>query len=245
IGGKAVRAMKVHCGSRNRTTNETFTHYAWYAPDAKRVVRLVSHYAGGPAYEVTAWNVHGGGEAPPQIASPAPAPKATASDKAPAVKAPVPKDPAEKAPVAKTPGETPPAAKVPPAAAPAPPAARDDEPPKITLNYPPENATIEREQIVVLALVTDNVAVDRGIASVNGVMATMSAEQAMSERGRPIRAPVTLQPGENVIEVSAVDKAGNVAQVVRTVRRPAAAVAAPPAPPAPKNDQWAVVIGVG
>lgn len=35
----------------------TYGHTAWYAPDAKRLVRLESNYAGGPTLEVTAWSV--------------------------------------------------------------------------------------------------------------------------------------------------------------------------------------------
>jgi hypothetical protein len=223
--GRAVRAVKIACGSRNRSTGESFGHKAWYAPEAKRLIRLVSEYRDGPAFEVIAWNV-AGSAAPPQIAG----------NKAP--------PPAAKPPVAAVP-PTP----VVPAPSPAPPApaapARDSEPPKITLNYPPEKATIDREQIVVLGVVSDNVAVDRVLISVNGAMAANSPGQPISERGHSIRASVTLQPGENVIEVSAVDKAGNVAQLVRTVTRPPAAVPAPVVPAPPKHDQWAVVVGVG
>ena len=237
VGSRKVRAVKIACGSRNRSTGGSFSHAAWYAPEAKRLVRLASYYQDGPAFEVTAWSVRGGTAPPAEIARPAPS--APASEKTPPAKSP---------PAVAAPPASPPAAKSAPAAPATPPAAasvaRDVEPPKITLNYPAEGATIDREQIVVLGLVTDNVAVDRVLVSVNGALTTMSAEQAMSERSRSIRAPVTLQPGENVIEISAVDKAGNAAQVVRTVTRPVTAAA--PAPSAkPANEQWAVVIGVG
>lgn len=130
-----------------------------------------------------------------------------------------------------------------PVAPPAP--ASDNEAPKIALNYPPEGAKVDREQIVVLGLVTDNVAVDRVLVSVNGRMVAMTGDAAVSARSHPVRMPVTLQPGDNAIEVTAVDKAGNASQVVRTVARAAPAVAAPAAPPLLKHEQWAVVIGVG
>jgi caspase domain-containing protein/glucodextranase-like protein len=240
VGGKSVRAVKIGCSSRNRNSGNTFGHSAWYAPDAKRLVRVVSHYQNGPGFEVTAWSVKGGAVTPPPvIATPRPAAPPVVAAEPEAKSAPPAAKTAPPAPAAKTP----PAAPSPPAVASAPPA-RDDEAPKITLNYPTEGATLERDQITIVGLVTDNVAVDRVLVSVNGVMAAMSAEQAMSARGWPIRATVTLQPGENVIEVSAVDKAGNAAQLVRKVRRPGTTAAAPPPAP-PKNEQWAVVIGVG
>ncbi|MGH7356597.1 MAG: caspase family protein [Candidatus Rokuibacteriota bacterium] len=126
---------------------------------------------------------------------------------------------------------------------------QDAEGPKITINYPAEGARLDRSEIEILGSVTDNVAVDRVLVSVNGRMVTMSSDQAMSPRGHSIRTTVALRPGENVIEVSAVDKAGNMSQVVRsvTLTTTTAEAVAPqqPAPSAPlKRDQWAVVIGV-
>jgi uncharacterized caspase-like protein len=55
---------------------------------------------------------------------------------------------------------------------------------------------------------------------------------------------VTLRPGDNVVEITAADRAGNVGQAVRAVTRVVAA-ATPPAPAARTGEQWAVVIGVG
>jgi hypothetical protein len=135
-----------------------------------------------------------------------------------------------------------------PLAAPAPAApptpAVDNEPPKIAVNYPPEGARVDREQIVVLGLVTDNIAVDRVLVSVNGQMVATGPDVAVRGKSHSIRTPVTLQPGDNVIEITAVDKAGNASQAIRTVVRAAPVVAAPPLT-APQSDRWAVVIGIG
>ncbi len=50
---------RVACTSKTRTGDgyASYAHTAWYAPDAKRLVRLESDYAGGPSIEVTAWSV--------------------------------------------------------------------------------------------------------------------------------------------------------------------------------------------
>jgi hypothetical protein len=116
------------------------------------------------------------------------------------------------------------------------------EAPRIVINYPMPDTRVEREQIVVLGLVTGSAAIDRVQVTVNGVevpQATTGGET----RGVPVRVPAMLQPGENVVEVTATDRTGNVAQLVRTVTRVTPAPAAPP-PPKVAN-RWAVVIGVG
>jgi hypothetical protein len=119
----------------------------------------------------------------------------------------------------------------------------DAEAPRIVVNYPAPDTKVEREQIVVLGLVTDNVGVDRVQITVNGIEVAQPRDIGVSGKGLPIRVPAALQPGENVIEITATDKAGNVAQMVRTVTRVAPAVAAPPAPKV--ANRWAVVIGIG
>jgi len=120
----------------------------------------------------------------------------------------------------------------------------DTEAPTIVINYPPPGTKVERDSIVVLGLVTDNVGVDRVQITVNGIEVAQSRDIGVTGKGLPIRAPASLQPGENVIEITATDKAGNFAQSVRTVTRVMPAVAA--TPPAPKvAGRWAVVIGVG
>lgn len=413
LGSTSTRAMKIGCQSRNRNDNSTYGHAAWYAPDAKRLVRLVSYYTGGPHLEVQAWHVATPGATPPAVAGSSPAtPPAGGNPSAPATPAPSapatgPSAAARPTPAASVavelegpagaevrigqsrfvldarghlsvklrPGThqleatrsgfvtarealtlTESAAKVqhrlamtpvvPPAitvveprpdapvrgasvrlrlrvtsahriaevrvgkigdparqtfaptaeaklgepwaveatlalaegdnavqveaideyggrteervtivrqsltATPAParpkptPPAADTEPPRIALNYPEEGKTVEAAQINVVGLVTDNVAVDQVLVSVNGRMVTMSAETPVNARSHPVRATVPLQPGVNVIEIMAVDKAGNAAQLVRAITRSAPAAAAA-APAAPKSEMWAVVIGIG
>lgn len=225
IGTRTVRALKVTHLSRNRDTSGSFSHTGWYAPDAKRLVRLISHYAGGPTVDVTAWNVQGLPGAPAVASHPAP-PAATAAPSPPAqtVEAPKPSPPSPS-----------------PLVAAAPPA--DVEAPKIVINYPPPDAKVEREQIVVLGFVTDNVGVDRVRVTVNGVDLAQPTDGGAIGKGVSIRVPVPLQPGDNVIEITAADKVGNVSQVVRTVTR---VIPQPPTPPITTvSNRWAVVIGVG
>jgi len=144
----------------------------------------------------------------------------------------------------------PPPATTPPVATPAPPArvapptpSGDTEAPRIVINYPPADIKLESERIVVLGVVSDNVGVDRVQVTVNGVEVPL--ERGMEARGRAIRVPATLRPGDNVIEITATDKAGNVAQVVRTITRVVAVAPPSPAPVVKTANRWAVIIGVG
>ena len=144
----------------------------------------------------------------------------------------------------------PPPATTPPVATPAPPArvapptpSGDTEAPRIVINYPPADIKLESERIVVLGVVSDNVGVDRVQVTVNGV--EVPQERGMEARGRAIRVPATLRPGDNVIEITATDKAGNVAQVVRTITRVVAVAPPSPAPVVKTANRWAVIIGVG
>jgi hypothetical protein len=123
--------------------------------------------------------------------------------------------------------------------------ATDTEAPKIALNHPAEGARFDQEQILVVGLVTDNVAVEQVLVSVNGQLITATAEPMAGARSRSIRHMVTLQPGGNVIEVTAIDKAGNASQLVRTVTRSIPAGAVPDVPSRPQPDRWAVVVGIG
>jgi hypothetical protein len=118
----------------------------------------------------------------------------------------------------------------------------DTEPPRITINYPSLDTAVQRDQLVVLGLVTDDTAVDRVQITVNGVEAPQTRDIAVAGRSLTIRTPVVLQMGENVIEIAAADRAGNVAQLVRTVRR-LPETAAPP-PVVRTGSRWAVVIGI-
>jgi len=157
----------------------------------------------------------------------------------------------EATPPAMATGPTPPPpAATPPVATPAPPArvapptpSGDTEAPRIVINYPPADIKLESERIVVLGVVSDNVGVDRVQVTVNGV--EVPQERGMEARGRAIRVPATLRPGDNVIEITATDKAGNVAQVVRTITRVVAVAPPSPAPVVKTANRWAVIIGVG
>ena len=223
VGRRQTRALRIACGSANRSTGSTFRHTGWYAPEAKRLVRLVSDYKGGPTIEVTAWDVRPSG-ASPAVASQPPPPRQ------------------ESAPPAAT--------TKPPAAVPQPPVAAvpspDIEAPKIAINYPPPDTKVERDDIVVLGLVTDNIALDRVQVTLNGIEVPRPLDAAGAGKNVPIRAAVKLQPGDNIIEITATDKAGNASQLVRTVTRLMPAVA-----PSPTQsglavaDRWAVVVGAG
>ena len=394
LGGTNIRALKILCSSQNAaSTWGTNTHNVWYVPEVKRVVRVVSHYRGGPTLEMSRWHVEDR-QQPPLLASPAPPSPAPAVPPPVAVAPPPPRrvvpptlllldpkagsivrtpdvllkvevlSPYRVAVVVGTddgrevgtfraaegakPGESwllaapinlvegdnkirleavdehgtrvsetitltrqsfvtielrgPPGARIqvdqdryildaqgavtielPPgsheveaskegyapsplrerltlrpgqpktrhdlalAPVPAPPqqgatAPRDTDPPKITINYPPADAKLDREQIVVLGVVTDDVGVDRVQMTLNGVQLTVPRAGDVGERGRAIRVTTRLQPGDNVIEITASDKAGNVAQVVRTVTR---VVPQPVTPLVKTANRYAVVIGIG
>jgi len=58
VSGKLVRAMRIECKSNIRgVASSGWFHTAWYAPEAKRIVRLTSQYSGGPTQEWIAWSV--------------------------------------------------------------------------------------------------------------------------------------------------------------------------------------------
>jgi len=132
-----------------------------------------------------------------------------------------------------------------PPPSPVPPPPADVDAPVIVLNYPPDAARLNQEQILIVGLVTDNVAVEEVLVSVNGKMVDMTAQSAVSPRSRPLRTQLTLQPGENVIEITAVDKAGNASQLVRSVTRVAPRTATSATTALPQSDHWAVVVGIG
>jgi hypothetical protein len=79
---------------------------------------------------------------------------------------------------------------------------------------------------------------------VNGVEAPSLLDVGVVGRGVPVGVLAELQPGPNVIEVVATDKAGNVSKVARTVTR-VTGTSAPTAFAPRIANRWAVVIGVG
>ena len=58
VARRRVRTLRIECQSWTRTSP---THRAsqtvWYAPEAKRYIKLVSHYTGGPTLTCSAWSV--------------------------------------------------------------------------------------------------------------------------------------------------------------------------------------------
>jgi hypothetical protein len=121
----------------------------------------------------------------------------------------------------------------------------DTEPPKVVINYPPADTKVDKDQILILALVTDNTELASVSVSVNGMQA-MSQTVTNAAKALPVRAQVALKTGENVIEVTAIDKAGNASQMVRMITSTATAVAQTPVAPTIKHgERWAVIIGVG
>jgi hypothetical protein len=99
IASRSVRVLRIeteqwHQDFTNTIPAKTWRQSAWYAPEAKRIVRFASQYTGGPAWEVTAWSVDAGVVArgqPSQPSPPTPPPSAvvppsvppTGSDKPP------------------------------------------------------------------------------------------------------------------------------------------------------------------
>ena len=324
VGGRSIQALRIAYAQRERSVaGYGLAITGWYAPEAKRLVRLKSDYAGGPSIEMVAFQVRSGDVPTTVTAAPSstPAPPATTLDlKGPpptiAVREPstgqifrdaqgsvrveivsryrvtalTTKQPGGVSqvfspPATAAPGqpwsvevklplaegnnpvelevrdehggttkqtvtlrrETPPPAPAPklpviaapPLVAAAPPPPAQAASPAIALNYPPADLKVERAEIVVVGLVTANAGVARVQMTVNGADVTTTGDPKSASRGVPVRATVKLVPGENVIEVTATDKAGNIAQIVRTVTRsvPAAAVAT--------ASRFAVIIGIG
>ena len=209
----------------------------WYAPDVQRFVKAQGNLKGFN------WELNRSATPPPPvIATPAPQ---QAEPPRPPVEPPR-REPAPPTPATPTP--TPPGPASPPA--PVPPAPRadprkgDTEAPKITINQPAADAKLTDDKVLVTGLVHDNVEVARVQVLVNGVEAPSLLDIGVVGRGVPVGALAELKPGPNVIEVTATDKAGNVAQVVRNVTRITAAGAAAALGPKIAN-RWAVIIGVG
>lgn len=94
----------------------------------------------------------------------------------------------------------------------------DVEPPRIVIDAPTPDLKVEHEQIRISGLVTDNIGVARVEITVNGVPVPPTREAGANSTYR-FTAAVVLQPGTNVIGVTAIDKAKNAVQEVRTVIR--------------------------
>lgn len=159
---------------------------------------------------------------------------------------PAPPEPPAQSPQPQQPQPPRPDAKVvalPPVAPPTPGAA-DMEPPRIVINYPPNDLKVEQEDIAVVGIVTHSTAVASVQITVNGMPLPATRDITAVGRSVPIQAPVVLRLGINVIAVYAMDRAGNARQEVRTVTR---MLSGPPPPVIAKmgGERYAVIIGVG
>jgi hypothetical protein len=194
--------------------------FLWYAPDALRFVKAQGNLKGFN-WELNRTTTP---PPPPAVALPAPQP---AEPPRPPVEPPRPEPaPATPAPRAE------------------PSKGGDTEAPKIAINQPTPDAKLTDEKVLVTGLVTDNVEVVRVQVLVNGVEAPSLLDVGVVGRGVPVGVLAELQPGPNVIEVVATDKAGNVSKVARTVTR-VTGTSAPTAFAPRIANRWAVVIGVG
>lgn len=222
IGNRSVRTLKMRYTQKVRDLGPGDDITGWYAPDAKRLVRLRTPYAGGWTLDVTAFEIR--------------------SDTTIVAGAPTPTVDPPPRPSTITP---PPRVAEPPARIAEPPAPprQPAKPPVVVLNYPASDLKIERDQIVVVGLVTAEAGIAMVQLTVNGSVVT-PGDIKTGGRGVPIRATVRLLPGDNVIEVTVTDAAGSMAQVVRTVTRTGAADTSAHAGARSAN-RFAVVIGVG
>ena len=58
VAERQVRSLRIACQSWTLTNpKKRSDHTVWYAPEAKRYIKLVSHYAGGPTLTCSAWSV--------------------------------------------------------------------------------------------------------------------------------------------------------------------------------------------
>ena len=123
-----------------------------------------------------------------------------------------------------------PAREAPRAPAPSPPS--QTEPPSILLKYPAPDVKVDRDEIPLVALVLDPVGLVDVEASVNGQK--LGGIAVANDRTRAnVNASVPLRIGENVIVITAVNKAGKGDQVMRFVHRTPPVVAMAPAPVVP------------
>jgi hypothetical protein len=232
FGGRALNTFRILYEfkspntSRGGYTGNLWKLVLWYAPERGQFVKGEGSFS-ALSFDLPSSDVAGDAPRPADAPRVADAPTAPAMPGAPPPPPPPPTSGGSPTPVA-------PRSPLPrPAAA---------EGPRITINYPSPETRIEREQILIVGLVTDADAVDKVQVTVNGVEAPVPRESG-DAKGRAIRVPATLQPGENVVEITATNRAGQVSQVVRTVTR---VVPEGPAPATPKiGSRYAVVIGVG
>ena len=130
-------------------------------------------------------------------------------------------------------------------------AARPPEPPgpSVSVSYPAEGTRLAQETIDIVGVASAPKGISRLDIFVNGraVPATRDVRvQATEIKPHPFSAAVQLQPGHNLITVTAVDGDGRAAQAVRSVYREALQPTAgvPGAGRVGSAERWAVVIGI-
>jgi hypothetical protein len=118
----------------------------------------------------------------------------------------------------------------------------------VEMRYPQDQTRVTDAASVAAAVVSSS----KGVAKVSVVLNGIEVHQQTERTPQTlllVTTPIRLQPGLNVVAVSATDRAGRIRQEVRTVHfetAPVAAVTPPLRPvPAPAHERWAVVIGVG
>ena len=117
----------------------------------------------------------------------------------------------------------------------------------VAMRYPQDQMRATDAASVAAAVVSSS----KGVAKVSVVLNGVEVHQQMERTPQTsllVTTPIRLEPGLNVVAISATDGAGSVRQEVRTVHletSPVAAVTPLRPAPAPVHERWAVVIGVG
>jgi len=115
----------------------------------------------------------------------------------------------------------------------------------VAMRFPQDQMRVSDAVTVAAAVVSSSRGVARVAVSLNGVEVHQQTEKT-PPRSQLVTVPLKLQPGVNVVAISASDGAGVARQEMRTVFFDTAqTVPAPPPAPTPAHERWAVVIGIG
>lgn len=202
---------------------------AWYAPEARRIVKIQSASIDALNFEVISL------DRPAVATAPATPPAAAPATPPPA------------GPIAPPPAATPPPAARPQAVPLAPaPAAPPISSLAIQWSHPEERAKTTDESSVAAAVATANQGISEVSVILNGAQVFQQRERT-PKKSVAIAAPLKLREGANTIVVRATAADGLVQQEVRTVTYERPPPPAGPTPPrvATSRERWAVVIGVG
>jgi hypothetical protein len=119
----------------------------------------------------------------------------------------------------------------------------------ISFSHPAEGARVTDEAITLVGLISAAKGVQRVDVVVNGRPVPVSRDvrvQSADVQNHPFTARIPLEPGENLIALTAVDAAGGAVQAVRAVYRDVVQPAGGATPTAKLSpgERWAVVIGI-